>query len=113
MVFAYAILVKMRLKLILLTSFMGALLGCGVPVLLIALTQGRRGFLLAKSFPASNELSSAAIFLIPFTAALCAGFFIYRHTARRRKFQTVLTALLVLLFSALGFVAVTLSLNFM
>lgn len=103
----------MRLKLILLTSFVGAILGSGLPVLIITITLGRRGFLLAKSYPASDNWASGAILLIPVITALFSGIFTYRHTARRRKLQALLTGILVLVFSAVAFVAVTFSVNFL
>jgi hypothetical protein len=103
----------MRLKLVFLTSLLGALLGSGGPLLITAIGLSQRGFLLAKSFPETAEgWKSGTILLIPIAVALFAGVFVYRHTARRRKLQAVLTSVLVLMLSAVAFVGVICVINF-
>jgi cytochrome bd-type quinol oxidase subunit 2 len=42
--------------------------------------------------------------LIPIIVAILAGVFVYRHTARRRKTQALLVAILSLILSAAGYV---------
>lgn len=43
--------------------------------------------------------------LIPIIVAILAGMFVYRHTARRRKTQAVLVAILSLALSVIGYAA--------
>jgi hypothetical protein len=99
----------MRLKLVFLTALLGAFLGAGAPIAIIAFTLGSRGFLLAKVFPENN--SPITVDLIPFVSAFFASIFVYRHTSHRRKLQAVLTGALVLFFSVTIFVAVLFVMN--
>jgi len=46
---------------------------------------------------------------IPLLIGLLAGVFVYRHTARRRKLQSVLTGILVLVLYAAGLILLFLS----
>src|ERR1044072_1264874 len=104
----------MRLKLVFLTSLLGALLGAGGPILITAIGLGYRGFLLAKSFPQrADGWKASTIVLIPFAVALFAGVFVYRHTARRRKLQAGLISRLLLVLSVVAFVAVFCVMNFL
>lgn len=41
--------------------------------------------------------------LVPLGIAVIAGYFVYRHTARRRKTQAVITVLAVFLLAALAY----------
>jgi hypothetical protein len=45
--------------------------------------------------------------LIPIIIAILAGMFVYRHTARRRKTQAVLVAVLSLALTAVGYAVVS------
>ena len=84
----------MRWKLLVITSFAAAFLGfslwSGVAIGLFgnARSLGRHDWLL---------LSSA---IGPLAIAAFAGFFLYRHAARRRKTHAVVTTLLTLLLTA-------------
>ena len=56
----------------------------------------------------AQRWTAIVVYVIPLITALVAGFFVYRHTARRRKLQAALTAILVLLLCLMTFTAVTL-----
>jgi cytochrome bd-type quinol oxidase subunit 2 len=86
--------VSMRWKLLVLVSFVAALIACGVWSLLIMIIFGHA----VRPIQPHDWilLASAAV---PLAMAGFAGFFIYRHTARRRKTQAVLTVFLTLLLS--------------
>ena len=94
----------MRLKLVLLTSFLGAVLAAGVPIAIIAVTLGRRGLMIAKLGYRSDDWIGFLLLVWPFVTALLAATFVYRHTARRRKTQATLTGALVLIFSVAVFI---------
>ena len=83
----------MRWKLSLIASLVATLVGAGAPL----------GIVFGLSGPA-NHLIEPNIFilstlLIPVAAITAAGFFVYRHTARRRQIQAVLTVLLATLLT--------------
>jgi hypothetical protein len=85
----------MRWKLLVLVSLAAALFACG---LWSALAIG--------AFGTARELASHGWFLlasaiVPLAIAGYAGVFVYRHTARRRKTQAVLTVI-VALFITVG-----------
>ncbi|HBB96798.1 MAG TPA: hypothetical protein DC054_15580 [Blastocatellia bacterium] len=81
----------MRWKLLVLVSLVAALIACGTWSLLIMIIFGS-----ARPIQPSLLLAST---VVPLALAGFAGFFIYRHTARRRKTQAILTILLTLLLS--------------
>lgn len=84
----------MRWKLLVITSLLAAIAGAG---LCAALTY----FLLASSLrPATADWLSAMTLLLPLASITYASIFVYRHTARRRRLQAALTALLSLLLTA-------------
>jgi uncharacterized BrkB/YihY/UPF0761 family membrane protein len=94
-------LVSMRWKLLVLVSFVAALVACGVWSLLIMIIFGSERPIQPHDW---LSLASAAV---PLAMAAFAGFFIYRHTARRRKTQAVLTVLLTLFLSIAACFAAT------
>jgi hypothetical protein len=96
----------MRLKLVLLTSLVGTVIGAGASIVIISFTLGSWAKLADPALARSG--GTAILILFPLITALAAGFFVYRHTARRRKLQAALTAILVLLFCLITFTAVTL-----
>jgi uncharacterized membrane protein len=106
----YAILAGlMRLKLVLLAALLGTLLGAGVPIAIFAVTAGWRAFSPDKPGYHSGSWSVLLVYLPPLLAAALAAFFVYRHTARHRKLQAVLTGILVLALCVVAyFVAVLL-----
>jgi uncharacterized membrane protein len=91
----------MRWKLLVLVSFVAALVACGVWSLLIMIIFGSERPIQPHDW---LLLASAAV---PLALAGFAGFFVYRHTARRRKTQAVLTVLLTLLLSIAACVTAT------
>ena len=87
----------MRWKLLLLASLVAAILGFG---LWCALT--------VAFFGTASELTRhdwifLASLLLPLGLAVFSGVFVYRHTARRRKTQAILSALLTLVLASLGY----------
>lgn len=91
---------KMRLKLVIIASSLAALLGTGLAILLVL-------FIFSSLSSMSRPgLLIFAIYLLPVLTTLLASIFVYRHTARRRRLQAALTAIVSLLLSlALFFVA--------
>jgi hypothetical protein len=85
----------MRLKLVLVTSLIGAAIGFVVSyTFLIALLGPWMTFGRGHT---TAILVYLALSLPPIVTALFAAIFVYRHTAVRRKLQASLTAVLVLL----------------
>src|SRR5712691_6374681 len=100
----------MRWKLLFLVSFVAAFVACGVWTLLIMIIFGSVRPLQPQDWHFVNGtahwllLASAAV---PPAMAGFAGFFVYRHTARRRKTQAVFTVLLALFLSIAACFAAT------
>lgn len=88
----------MRLKLVIAASSLAALAGAGS---CIAIVQGVFSLLKPVSYPG---LLVGATFLLPAAAITFASIFVYRHTARRRKLQAFLTALIATALSLCLFV---------
>lgn len=87
----------MRWKLLVIVSLLATVLGAGSTLCLVYfLTRS-----VEKMVPPS--LLAPGALLLPIAAIACAGFFVYRHTARRRRLQAMLTALFtaILTFTAL------------
>jgi purine-cytosine permease-like protein len=78
----------MRLKLVLIASFVAAIVGSGAS---IAIILGKFSSLKGISAP---DLLVASTFILPVAAVVVAAIFVYRHTARRRKTQALLTGIL-------------------
>ena len=83
----------MRLKLVIITSLLAALIGAGGSIAIILGV-----FSSLKPLRAPGPLVVATL-LLPIVTVLLASFFVYRHTARRRKLQAFLTAILVTFLS--------------
>ena len=88
----------MRLKLVLISALIAAVAGAGSAIAIILFV-----------FSSLNEITSPlllviATYLLPGLATLLASIFVYRHTARRRKLQAVLTAIIALVLTILLFV---------
>ncbi len=81
----------MRWKLLVIVSLVATIAGLGVSLglTLLALRTGVR-------FNLAHPAVVAAELIMP-VAALAGGIFVYRHTARRRKLQAGLTAVLTLI----------------
>ena len=81
----------MRLKLVLISSLIAAIVGAGSTSLII---------LLLFSKPVTTPgLLVLSTYLLPVGSILLAAIFVYRHTARRRRLQAALTALISLLLT--------------
>jgi phosphoglycerol transferase MdoB-like AlkP superfamily enzyme len=89
-----------RWKLLIITSLVAALLSAG----------GMYVFTyLSKTYPAApNELPPLSLGLVVISLAVTAlaSVFVYRHTARRRKLQAALTALLSLILTVAAVFAI-------
>ena len=94
----------MRWKLLLLASLVAAILGFG---LWCALTVALFG---TATELARHDWIFLASFLLPLGLAIFSGVFVYRHTSRRRKTQAILSALLTLVLTSLGYL-ITLKLS--
>ncbi len=75
----------MRLKLVLISSLIAAVVGAGSTIAIILLV-----FSSLKPINAPGWLVLLT-YLLPLLATLLASIFVYRHTARRRKLQAALT----------------------
>ena len=83
----------MRLKLVMLVAVIAALVGAGSSVAII-LTRSTSVHVLS-----SPDLVVTATLVLPIACVILAAFFVYRHTARRRKTQALLTGLLAAFLS--------------
>jgi Na+/proline symporter len=88
----------MRWKVLILASLASAVAGFGLAVV-VALF-----FFNSLRELATNGLATMGIVTILFFAIAFAGFFVYRHTARRRKLQTTLAVVLTFLLTVTAFV---------
>ena len=91
----------MRLKLVLITAALAAIVGAGSSIALVL-----------AMFSSLNSLRTpgvliASTFLLPIATIVFGSIFVYRHTARRRKVQAVLTATLATLLTLTIFVLAT------
>jgi len=89
---------QMRLKLVLISSLIAAVAGAGAAT----------GIILSV-FSSLKPITRPGVvvvstYLLPVIAILLASIFVYRHTARRRKLQAILTATLSILLTILIFI---------
>ena len=82
----------MRLKLVIIASVLAAAAGSGASIALVL------GVLAVKSL-SSPGLLAVSTLLLPLATIVFASIFVYRHTARRRKLQAFLTAVLATLLT--------------
>lgn len=82
----------MRLRLVIAASLLASILGAGS---CIALVLG----VFSVTALSSPGLLLASTLLLPAAAIIFASIFVYRHTARRRKLQAFLTAILATLLT--------------
>ena len=78
----------MRWKLLLITSLIATLIGAGSTLAIVY------GIFHTPRRLASLDLFVIGTLLIPLASIIIAGIFVYRHTARRRKLQALITALI-------------------
>jgi hypothetical protein len=88
----------MRWRLLIITSILAALVAF---VLWCVVAIGIFGSARAL---ARHDLLLLGSALLPLVVAATAGFFAYRHTARRRKLQSIITALLTLVLVIVAYV---------
>jgi len=93
---------RMRLKLVFVASLVAAVAGAGGAIAIILFVFSSLTPLIK---PGALVVST---FLLPLVSTLIASMFVYRHTARRRKLQAALTALIALFLT----VAIFLSASF-
>lgn len=87
----------MRWKLLILTSVAAALVACGLwCALTIAIFDS------AAALARHDGLLLASL-MIPLVVTAIAGFFVYRHTARRRRTQAAITVVAGLLLTAFAY----------
>lgn len=92
----------MRLKLVFVASLVAAIAGAGGAIAIIL-------FVFSSLTPLMKPGALVvSTFLLPLVSTLIASMFVYRHTARRRKLQAALTALIALFLT----VAIFLSASF-
>ena len=92
----------MRLKLVMIASLLAGVVGAGAS---IAIILGVFASLKPLSSPGLLVIST---FVLPVAAVSYASIFVYRHTARRRKSQAALTAILAFLLCLSAFIAASL-----
>jgi purine-cytosine permease-like protein len=80
----------MRWKLLLTASLVATLVGAGAPLGIVLGFSGQTERL------DKPDILIMSTLLIPVAAITAASFFVYRHTARRRRLQAMLTALLAM-----------------
>jgi hypothetical protein len=85
----------MRLKLVLAASVLAAIVGAGICIALVL------GVFSLKTLSNPGLLVTSTL-LLPIATTAFAAIFVYRHTARRRKLQAFLTAIIAILLT-LGF----------
>src|SRR5687767_3317197 len=91
-------LVSMRLKLVMLVALIAAVVGTGTSIAII-LTRSTSVQVLS-----SPDLVVTATLVLPIACVILAAFFVYRHTARRRKTQALLTGVLAAFLSLAVFI---------
>ena len=87
----------MRLKLVFAAAGLAAFVGAGSCIALVL------GLFSAKALSSPNLLV-ASTFVLPLATIVFAAIFVYRHTARRRKLQALLTAVIAMLLTLTFFI---------
>ena len=87
----------MRLKLVLAASLLAAIVGAGSCIALVL------GVFSEKALSNPGLLVTSTL-LLPILTITYASIFVYRHTARRRRLQAILTALLAMMFTLSFFI---------
>jgi integral membrane sensor domain MASE1 len=88
----------MRLRLVLAASLLAAIVGAGSCIALVL------GVFSAEALSKPGLLVSSTL-LLPIAAIVFASIFVYRHTARRRRLQAFLTAILAMLLTLAFFIS--------
>jgi glucose uptake protein GlcU len=87
----------MRWKLLIIVSIAAALISCALWSGLVI------GLFGSATALARNDWFLFSSAIVPLAVSTYAGVFLYRHTARRRKTQAVITALLALFLAAVTY----------
>ena len=88
----------MRLKLVIISSLVAAIVGAGSAIaIILSVFSSLRPI-------ASPGLLVLSTYLLPMLMIVLSAMFVYRHTARRRKLQATLTAILSILLTIAFFV---------
>lgn len=87
----------MRLKLVFAASALAALVGAGSCIALVL------GLFSSKAL-SSPGLLVVSTLVLPLATIVIAAVFVYRHTARRRKLQALLTAVIAMLLTLTLFI---------
>jgi hypothetical protein len=87
----------MRLKLVLAASVLAAVVGAGISIALVL------GVFAVKALSNPGLLATSTL-LLPIASIAFASIFVYRHTARRRKLQAFLTAIIAILLTLAIFI---------
>jgi len=91
----------MRVKLVFISSLIAAIVGAGSSIAIVL-------WIFTSLKPLSEPgLLVLSTYLLPVLTTLAASIFVYRHTARRRKLQAALTAIIALFLALLFFVIAT------
>ena len=90
----------MRLKLVIAASVLAAIAGAGSCIALVL------GVFSVKALSNPGLLVTSTL-LLPIATIAFASIFVYRHTARRRKLQAFLTAILAILLTLALFISAT------
>lgn len=88
----------MRLKLVIIASLLAAIIGSGSAIAILVWTLGS----VARAITEPQFYHHDWTLLLPLFFAVLAGLFVYRHTARRRKLQAVMTVVLAILLSVVA-----------
>ena len=88
----------MRLKLVIAASVLAAVVGAGICIALVL------GVFSVKALSNPGLLVTSTL-LLPIATITFASIFVYRHTARRRKLQAFLTAILAIILTLAFFIA--------
>ena len=88
----------MRLKLVLISSLLAAIVGAGSAIAIIVSVFSTLHAI------ATPGLLVVSTYLLPILTTLLASIFVYRHTARRRKLQAILTATIAAILTITLFV---------
>ena len=82
----------MRLKLVIAASVLAAVVGAGICIALVL------GVFSVKTLSNSGLLVTSTL-VLPIATTAFASIFVYRHTARRRKLQAFLTAIIAIILT--------------
>lgn len=88
----------MRLKLVIAASVLAAVVGAGICIALVL------GVFSVKALSNPGLLVTSTL-VLPIASIAFASIFVYRHTARRRKLQAFLTAIIAIILTLTFFIA--------